>query len=356
MVDERITKTAQLLVDHSTRTKKGDRVHIHTDALAKDLALEVYKYALQKGAYPWIRTELPGANYILHRYASEQQLGFVPEHEIAEVKNIDVYIHLNARSNVKELSNIDTPRISARLKALKPVGDWIYDNVRWVRFDYPTDVLAQEAEMSLQEFEDFVYKACLIDWKEMSEKLLRLKKHVDATNKVEITSPDTHLEFSVKGRESVAGSGEKNIPDGELFTSVVEDSANGNIKFDIPGLLYGNAVEGMNLTFREGKVVDAKADKNQEFLQKVLATDEGSKRIGEFGIGLNYNITRPVKDLLFDEKIGGTIHLALGFGYKINLSKNESAIHWDMIKDFRKNGEIHFDGKLVMKNGKWLIA
>jgi aminopeptidase len=356
MVDDRITKTAQLLIDHSTRTKRGDRVLIQTDALAKDLALEVYKYALQKGAYPWIRTELPEAKYTLLKYASDEQLGFVPEHEIAEIKNTDVYIYLVAYSNVKELSNIDPPRIAARSKALRPLLDWRIEKTRWVVFMYPTDAEAQEAEMSLREFEDFVYKACLIDWKETSSKLLALKKHVDAADKVEITSPDTHLEFSIKGRESVASPGEHNMPDGELFTSVVEDSANGNIKFDIPGIWSSNVVEGMNLTFREGRVVDAKADKNQEFLEKTLATDEGSKRIGEFGIGFNYNITRPVRQMLFDEKIGGTIHLALGFGFKKTLSKNESTIHWDMIKDFRKNGEIHFDGKLVMKNGKWLIA
>jgi aminopeptidase len=257
---------------------------------------------------------------------------------------------------VKELSNIDPPRIAARLKALRPMLDWRIEKTRWVLFMYPTEAVAQEAEMSLKEFEDFVYKACLIDWKETSRKLLALKKHVDAADKVEITSPDTHLEFSIKGRESYACPGEYNMPDGELFTSVVEDSANGNIKFDIPGIWSSNVVEGMNLTFKEGKVVDAKADKNQEFLEKTLATDEGSKRIGEFGIGFNYNITRPVRQMLFDEKIGGTIHLALGFGFKKTLSKNESAIHWDMIKDFRKNGEIHFDAELVMKNGKWLIT
>jgi aminopeptidase len=356
MVDDRITKTAQLLVDYSTRTKKGDRVLIRADALAKDLALEVYKYALQKGAYPWIRTQLPEADYVLHKYASDEQLGFLPEHEIAEIKNTDVYINLVAYSNVKELSNIDPPRITARLKAFKPALDWRIEKTRWVVFHCPTEAEAQEAGMSLQEFEDFVYRASIIDWKEMSKKLLTLKKHVDATDKVEITSPDTHLEFSIKGRESVAGSGEKNIPDGELFTSVVEDSVNGNIKFDIPGIRYGNVIEGMNLTFKEGKAVDAKADKNHEFLERILATDEGSKRIGEFGIGYNYHITRPVKQMLFDEKIVGTIHLALGLGYKITRSRNESAIHWDMIKDFRKNGEIYFDGKLVMKNGKWLIA
>jgi aminopeptidase len=356
VVDERIMKTAQLLVDYSTRTKKGDRVLIQTDTLAKDLALEVYKYALVKGAHPWIRTDLPGVSYTYYKYASEDQLAFFPEHELAEIKSTDVYILLWARANLKELSGIDPSKISARQGVLGPILEWRIEKTRWVVFVYPTESSAQEAEMSLPEFEDFVYKACLIDWKDVSKKLNILKKHLDAADRIEFTSPDTHLEFSVKGRKSIAGYGEKNMPDGELFTSVVEESVNGTIGFDIPGVLLYNVTEGINLTFKEGKVIEAKADKNQKFMERILATDEGAKRIGEFGIGFNYGITRSVKNALFDEKIGGTAHLALGLGYKDTLSRNESAIHWDLIKDFRKGGEIRFDGKVVMKDGKWLIA
>jgi aminopeptidase len=356
MVDERIVKTARLLVDYSTRTKEGDRVLIRTDGLAEALALEVYKYALQKGAHPWIKTELTGSRYAYYKYASESELAFFPEHELAEVKNADVYIWLNATNNKSELSGIDPSRISARERVLKPINHWRVEKTRWVIFVYPTEAEAQQAEMSLPEFEDFTYNACLLDWDEISKKLQVLKKSVDAVDKVEITSLDTHLEFSIKDRKSKVCAGEVNMPDGELFTSVVENSVNGTIKFDIPNVWYYNLVEGINLTFKEGKVVDAKADKNQAFLKKVLATDQGSRRIGEFGMGFNDGITRSVMIRLFDEKIGGTIHLALGNGYQETLSRNESAIHWDMIKDMRKGGEIRFDGKLVMKDGKWLIA
>jgi len=354
MVDDRIKEVAKLLVDYSTKTKSGDHVLIRTDAQARDLALEIYKYALTRGAHPWIRTDLPGARYVLFKYASDAQLGFLPEHELAEIKNTDVYISLGAPLNVRELSNIDPARISTRLKALKPVTDWRVEKTRWVVFAYPTEALAQEAEMSLQEFEDFVYNSCLIDWKEVSKKLHTLKQNVDAADKVEIRSPDTHLEFSIKGRTSVAANGDKNMPDGELFTSVIEDSVKGNMRFDVPAIWFGNVVEDINLTFDRGTIVDVKATKNQTFLEKIIATDSGAKRIGEFGIGFNYGITKSVKNTLFDEKIGGTIHLALGRGYKETLSQNVSAVHWDMIKDLRKDGEIHFDGKLVMKNGKWL--
>jgi len=355
IVDERIEKVAMLLVDYSTKIKDGDCVLIRTDPPARDLALEVYKYALLRGAYPWIRTDLPGARYVFLKYASDAQLGFFPEHDFAEIKNTDVYILLVAPFNVKELSGVDPTRIGARLKVLKPINDWRVEKTRWVAFYYPTEALAQEADMPLQEFEDFVFNACLIDWKEVSKRLHRLKKAVDVTDKVKIISHDTNLEFSVKGRNSKVADGENNMPDGELFTSIVEQSVNGYIRFDIPAIWQGNVVEDIALTFEHGKIVDARASKNQAFLEKIIETDEGAKRVGEFGIGFNYGFTNPVKNILFDEKIGGTIHLAVGRGYKETLSQNDSAIHWDMIKDLRKDGEIYFDQKLVMKNGKWLI-
>lgn len=356
MVDERIVEVAKLLVDYCTRTKNGDRVLIRTGVPARDLALEVFKHVLHRGGHPWIRTDMPGATYLFYKHASEEQLASLPEHELAEIKNTDVYISLGAPLNVKELASIDPARISTRLKTMKPVSDWRVERTRWVVFACPTNALAQEAEMPLQEFEDFVFNACLIDWKEVSGKLHVLKQHVDATDKVKIVAPDTQLEFSIKGRNSIVGDGEKNMPDGELFTSVIEDSVNGYIRFDVPAIWYGNIVEDINLTFNHGEVTEAKAGKNQPFLEKILATDDGARRIGEFGIGFNYGITRSIKNILFDEKIGGTIHLALGRGYKEALSQNESAVHWDMIKDLRRDAEIYFDGKLVMKNGKWIIT
>lgn len=355
MVDERIRRVAELLVDYSTEVKSGERVLIRTDPLAKDLALEVYRCVLLRGAHPWIRSELPGRAYLFYKYAKDDQIRFFPEHELAEIKNTDVYISLGAPFNVKELSSIDPARISTRLTVVKPITDWRVEKTRWVIFYYPTDALAQEAEMSLQEFEDFVFNACLIDWREVSQKLAKIKKALDATDRVEIMSSDTNLEFSVKGRNSVVADGKMNMPDGELFTSLVEESVNGHIRFDIPAVYQGNMAEDITLRFERGVVTDAKAVKNQAFLEKMLATDEGAKRVGELGIGLNYSITKPVKNTLFDEKIGGTIHLALGNGYKETLSRNESAIHWDMIKDLRKDGKIYFDERLVMRNGKWLI-
>lgn len=355
MVDERIRKIAEILVDYSTEVKKGDRVLIRADLEAKDLALEVYKLSLLRGAYPWIKIILPNQDYIFYKHASKEQLEWFPEHEYFEIKNTDVYFAIRAPINLREFININPKKLSDRLKTLKPIRDWRVEKTRWVVFYYPTNALAQEAEMSLPEFEDFVFNACLIDWREMSKKLLKIKKLLDTTDKVRIIGDETDLTFSIKGRNALIANGKKNMPDGEVYTSVVENSVNGYIKYEIPAVRFGNVVEDIMLKFEDGKVVEAKASKNQKFLEEMLNTDEGARRIGEFGIGLNYNITRSVKNILFDEKIGGTIHLALGRGYKETLSKNESAIHWDMIKDLRKNGEIYFDGKLVMKNGEWLI-
>jgi len=355
MPDERIVKVAKLLTEYSTEVKAGDRVLISADLAAKDLALEIYKQCLLRDAYPWIRVDLPGRSYTFFKYASERVLNFFPEHELQEVKNADVCIFLRAPLNLRELSAIDPARMSARMRVLKPISEWRVEKTRWCLFYHPVDAFAQEAGMSLEEFEDFVFGSCLVDWGEISASLRKLKELLDATDAVQIVGENTDLRFSIRGRSAVVADGKKNMPDGEVFTSVVEDSVEGSIHFDIPTVYLGRVVEDVRLVFRSGEVTEASARSGEDVLGGILETDEGAKRIGEFGIGFNYRITKPVKSILFDEKIGGTIHLALGRGYKETLSKNDSAIHWDLIKDLRKEGEVYFDGKLVMKNGKWLV-
>lgn len=355
MVDDRIIKLVKLLVEYSTEVKAGDRVQISCDVYAKDLALEVYKQCLLKDAYPWIKVDIPGRNYIFYKYASDKILNFFPEHELYEIKNTDVYIALRAPSNVRELANIEASKIAQRVKVLKPISDWRVEKTRWCAFYYPVESLAQEAGMALEEFKEFVYNSCLIDWRSLSDDLYKLKKMLDKTDQVHIVGEDTDITFSIKGRNAEVGDGKKNMPDGEVFTSIVEDSVNGQIFYNIPAVYLGNVIEGIRLKFKDGVVVEADAVSGKDFLKKILDTDDGAKRLGEFGIGLNYSITRPVKNILFDEKIGGTIHTALGNGYKETLSKNVSAIHWDIIKDLRKRGKIYFDSQLVMENGQWKI-
>jgi len=355
MVDERIRKTAELLVDYSTEIKNGDKVVISFDYPAKDLALEVYKLVLERGAIPRIDVSVSGFAYYYFKLAKEHQLKYFPEEEMVKAKNYDVFINIRAPENVKELMGVDARKIGVVSKVRKPIRDEIIQKKRWVLFYYPTNALAQEAGMPYVEFYDFVFNATLVDWRSMSSKLQKIKEVLDRTDKVRIEGDKTDLEFSVKGRNAVVADGKKNMPDGEVFTSVVEDSVNGEIYYEFPAIWMGNEVEGIHLTFEGGKVIDAKAERNEEFLLSILEIDEGAKRLGEFGIGLNYNIDRFVKNILFDEKIGGTIHLALGQSYEETLGKNVSAIHWDMIKDLRTRGRIYFDGELVFENGKWLF-
>ncbi|MGC9132580.1 MAG: aminopeptidase [Candidatus Micrarchaeia archaeon] len=352
---EKIERLSKILVDYSTNIKKGDKVQIVFDLAASPLALEIYKYSLQKGANPWIKVDIPGRRYIFYKYSKKQQLIFFPKHEMFEIKNTDVYIALRAPTNVKELANVEPEKLSLHSRTLKPITDWRVEKTRWCLFYYPTEAQAQEAGMSLKEYEEFVFDSCFMDWAALSKYMQKIKERVEKTKRVEIYGNQTNISFSVEKRKAVVADGKYNMPDGEVFTSVVENSVKGEIYYEIPAIYMGNEAEGIRLEFKNGKVVKAKAEKGERFLKQMLATDKGAKRIGEFGIGLNYKIKKAVKNIIFDEKIGGTIHTALGNGYKETLSKNVSAIHWDLIKDLRKDGEIYFDKELVMKNGKWII-
>ncbi len=354
MVDQRIEKAADILVNYSTRVKQGEIVQIITSPIAQDLTLEIYKNVIQNGAHATIHNSVPGATNIYYKYASEKQLKHFPEIAFEEIKKTDAFIAISAPLNTRELSQIDPKRVSIRQKTLEKISEWRVKKTRWVLFDFPTSAFAQEADMSLSEFEDFVYGATNIDWEKESKKLDKVRDLVNKTGKVRIVAKDTDITFSIKGRNCVSGNGSYNMPDGEVFTSVVEDSANGKISFSFPTIYGAREVEGIVLEFKDGKVIKATAKKNQDYLNHMLDQDKGARYIGEFGIGLNYNIQRHIKNILFDEKCGGTIHLALGRSYEECKGKNKSVLHWDMICDLRGGGEIYFDGKLVSKNGKFL--
>jgi aminopeptidase len=225
----------------------------------------------------------------------------------------------------------------------------------WVICEFPTHSLAQDAEMSLEEFEDFCYAATNQDWKKESKKLDKLKKILDKGKLIRITGENTDLMFKIEERIAIKCDGHRNMPDGEVFIAPVENSTEGYIHYTYPAIYGGREVAGIFLRFHKGNVVEAKAEKGETFLKEMIKTDKGSCKLGEFGIGLNYNIKEFIKQILFDEKIGGTIHLALGMAYPEGGGKNKSALHWDMIKDLRRGGKIFIDGKLIQKNGKFLI-
>lgn len=364
MTDPRIKKLAKILVDYSTGVKKGENVYLLTNSFESyPLFEEVYKLVIQRGAYPYPHIGLAphdpfGKDYIFMKYASEEQLKHLSKITLEEAKKMDVYIRIGADTNTKQLSNIDPQRIAWREKATKPILDERIDNTRWVTTRYPTNAFAGDAEMSQEEFEDFVFEACLVNWQAESKKQDRIKKLFDQGSIVRILGKDTDLSFSILGRLGRKCDGHHNMPDGEVYYAPIENSVEGKITYTYPAIEEGREVSEITLVFKEGEVVEARALKNEEFLKEMLNTDEGARRIGEFGIGTNRKIDRFIKNILFDEKIGGSIHLALGRAYKESGGKNDSAIHWDMIKDLRPQaggGEIWLDGELVQKDGKWVF-
>ncbi len=354
MADPRVVKLARILVDHSLALKKGETVMIAASSeLAKPLVLEVYREVVKKGGNPLLNIGLEEANNIFFENASKEQLEHFPKTRLYEARNVDCVVNIRAPLNKKSMSRIDPKKAGARSKVMAPIGEVIVNKTRWVLCNFPTNALAQEADMSLSEYEDFLYGATNIDWSKVRARETALKKILDKGSTVRIVGKETDLTLSIKGRKAIPCCGHRNMPDGEVFLSRVENSAEGHIFYEMPAIYQGREVTGIRLGFKKGKVVEASADKNEDFLISMLDTDKGGRYLGELGIAVNYGIKNFSKDILFDEKIGGTVHLAVGRSYVEAGGKNKSAIHWDMIKDLRKKGALYLDGKLIQKNGRF---
>ncbi|MBI5234939.1 MAG: aminopeptidase [Deltaproteobacteria bacterium] len=355
MSDQRVEKLASILVKHSVAVKKGDTVLIGASTeLAKPLVLAVYKEVMKAGGHPLTAIGFEETGNLFYEHASEAQIAQFPKIKMYEAKNVDCVINIRASANKKSLSNVEPKLIAGRSKVLRPISEEIVNNKRWVICNFPTNGLAQEADMSLEEYESFVYGATNVNWAAVEKKEMKLKKALDVANEARIIGKDTDLRIGIKGRKAIACFGERNMPDGEVFLSPLEDSAEGRIYYEMPAIYQGREVLGIRLEFKAGKVVFASAEKNEPFLITMLDTDKGARFLGELGIGCNYGIKRFTKDILFDEKIGGTVHLAVGRSYEEAGGKNVSAIHWDMIKDLREGGALLLDGKAVQKNGRFL--
>jgi len=350
-MDDRLLAFAKLIVHTSTKIGRGDNVLIQIDDEGQDLATEVYREVARVGGQPLIVTAPSEAARAFYEVVDDETLMAMPRHHFELVKASDVIISVRSSSNTKSLSNTDPKKISARSKALKELQDERLRK-RWCLTQYPTVGYAQDAEMSLKEYEDFVYSAVLIDWSEQIRVMERLKEVMDKTDEVRLVGKDTDLAMSIKGRNAVVGGPTHNVPGGEVFTAPVEDSVEGEILFDLPAVVYGREVEEIRLKFERGVIVDYSSRRNEELLKSMIETDEGSRRLGELGIGTNRGIKRFTKNILFDEKVGDTIHLAVGRAYKECGGVNESAIHWDMIKTMRP-GKIIMDGLVVQEDGKF---
>ena len=356
-VDLRTRKLAQLAVRYSVAVKPGEKVIISGGSEAIPFLVELYKEIILRKGIPIVRVNLPDVNDFFYKYADENQIKFFPQYWMDTVKDAQAYIGVSSDMNTRELTGTDPKRITSRGKIMHPISDYIvntHDKIRRVSIAYPCVALAQDAEMSLSEYENFVYNACLQDWKKLGDRMDKINSAFEKGKKVHLIGENVDLKLSIAGKNSVADKGEENMPGGEIFMAPVRESLNGWIKFDYPAIRNGKEVTDVYLKFVNGKVVEGTATKNQDFLLEMLATDENSSYVGELGIGCNPRVNRFTKDLLFDEKISGTIHLALGMAYKQNGGGNDSAIHWDIVKDMHK-AKIILDGKVVQDKGKWLI-
>jgi len=365
--DPRVQKLAEVLVHYSTAVQPGDKVVIQGEAPAAPLIREVYAQVLQAGGHPLTHVALPGIQELFYQYANDEQLQFIqpPLKIIAET--FDVSISIRGTSNTKALTNVDPSRIVLEQQAHRELMETFLrraasGELRWTLTLFPTDAHAQDAEMSLSEYEDFVFGACLPDpadpvgwWQRLSAYQAKVIDYLQGKERVHIIGPDTDLTLSIAGRTFINSDGRHNMPSGEIFTGPVEDSAEGYVHFSFPAVIRGREVEDVRLWFEKGKVVRATAGKGEAFLLKMLDTDEGARYLGEFAIGTNTGITRFTRNILFDEKIGGTFHLAVGAGYPETGSRNQSSIHWDMICDLRQGGEIYVDDVLIYKDGKFVL-
>lgn len=357
-IDMRTRKLAQLAVKHCVAVKPGDRVVISGGEEAISFMTELYKAVILAKAHPIVRFGLSDVSDFFYKYATKEQIERFPDEVLDVLKRANKYIGINSVSNTRELSSCDSKKMTSRAKVTKPIVEYVCNNdknvMRRVTIAYPCIALAQDAEMSLNEYETFVYDSCLQDWKKLGKQMDLIRKNFEKGSDVYLIGKGVDLRFSIKGKNAVSDFGEENMPGGEIYMAPVRESLNGWILFDYPAIRNGKEINDIFLRFENGKVVESTASKNEEFLKEMLKTDENASYIGEFGIGCNPKINKFTKDLLFDEKIGGTIHLALGSAYKDNGGGNDSAIHWDIVKSMKK-AKIVLDGKVVQENGKWKI-
>jgi aminopeptidase len=373
MNDPRVRRWAETLTRYCANVQSGDRVLLRSSPGAEPLLRSLYETCLDAGAFPVVKLEMDGLHEILLKNGSDVQLQEPdPFEKLSD--DFNVSFGIMCAENTRHLSGVDPSRqrvyASARSEILeRRMQRMATGDLRTCLTLYPTLAYAQEAEMSLSEYEEFVFNACFLNdedpirrWKEIG---VRQQRYVDALKgkkTVRILARDTDLTFSIEGRSFVNSDGKRNFPSGEFFTGPAEDSANGWIRYSFPAVTGGREIEGIRLRFEAGRVVEARADRNEAYLLEMLNLDEGARRLGEFAFGSNFNVTRFTREILFDEKIGGTVHLALGRSYPETGGKNKSALHWDMICDLRSpahggvadGGEVWVDDALFLKDGEFL--
>jgi aminopeptidase len=367
MRDPRLSRHADLLVGYCTAVQPGDYVVIFGNHVVRPLAREVYRAALAAGGNPEVLLLDRYLDEVKLKYGDEAQLDWASPTLAMVMDKADVLINIRGETNPSQFANTDSARQARAHAADRPAIERYFKRIaagelRWTITRYPTQAGAQTAEMSLYEYEDFVFGGCLLDepdpqaaWLDLRRRQQRIVDWLAGKSMVVVKGDGVDLSLSIEGRKFINSDGRTNMPSGEVFTSPVEDSLNGRIRFSYPSYQAGRIIDGIELTFKDGRVVEASADRGGEFLKSQLDIDEGARTIAEFAIGTNYAISRVTGDTLFDEKVGGSIHLALGQGFPQAGGTNKSILHWDMVTDMRNDSRITVDGELLYENGKFVI-
>ena len=356
MHDDRFDKLAKLLVEYSIRLKRNETVLIEAFDIPDEMTIALIRAVRKAGGVPFAQTYYTRVNRALALEASDRQLNLMASHELARMKKMNAYIAVRGSNNITELSDVPPEKMKLIGRKMRRVQDQRVKKTKWVVLRWPTPSMAQLAGMSTEAFEDFYFDVCTLDYRKLLPGMKALKRLMEKTDRVQIKGPGTDLRFSIKGIPAVICGGDRNIPDGEVFTSPVKDSVEGHVTFNAPSIYQGIAFDGIRLEFKSGKIVDATSNETQK-LNKILDSDPGARYIGEFSLGFNPRVFQPMRDILFDEKIAGSFHFTPGQAYEEADNGNRSQVHWDMVNIQRPDyggGEIYFDGTLVRKDGKFL--
>jgi aminopeptidase len=356
MHDERFDKLAKLLVEYSIRLKRNETVLIEAFDVPDEMTVALIRAVRNAGGVPFAQVYHAPVNRALALEASGRQLNLVASHELARMKKMNAYVAVRGSHNITELSDVPPDKMQLIGKKMRPVQDQRVKRTKWVVLRWPTPSMAQLAGMSTEAFEDFYFNVCTLDYRKLLPAMKALKALMEKTDHVQIKGPETDLRFSIKGIPAVICGGDRNIPDGEVFTAPVKDSVEGQVTFNAPSIYQGTAFDGIRLAFKRGKIVDAESNETEK-LNKILDSDPGAGYVGEFSLGFNPRVFQPMRDILFDEKIAGSFHFTPGQAYEEADNGNRSQVHWDMVSIQRPDyggGEIYFDGKLIRKDGKFL--
>jgi len=357
MKEPRYRKLADLLTGYSTALKKGDRVWIDASEIPEEFVVELIRSVRARGADPFVHLHAGLVSRELGRGVTERALRFSLRHELGKMKEMQAYIALRGSQNAFESSDVPAEKQKLAGKILRPISDRRINHTRWVVLRWPTPAMAQAAGMSTEAFEDLFFQVCTLDYRKLATAARPLEKLMRRTDRVHITGPGTDLRFSIKGIGVIPCVGERNIPDGEVFTAPLKESVEGQVTFNAPAVYRGIPFDNVCLKFSRGKIVEARAGDKSRQLEQIFDSDAGARYVGEFSLGLNPYLHRPIRDILFDEKIAGSFHFTPGQAYEEADNGNRSQVHWDLVclqSRTHGGGRIFFDGKLIREDGRFV--